>query len=709
MSARPRRTPRTRPGRLLRGLLGVLLGAGALLAPALTGVLPAGAAAMAPTPSPSPSATSRPPVQVSVTDVTPQVLRPGDELVVRATVRNMGDRELTDPRATLRIRRFLISTRGALHQWVSSGTTDPAGTPVQSVALGAPLAPGAQVDVELRVPASALGLAQAPTAWGPRGISVDVTDAGRRQGLDRTFTVWLPADQVTPTRVSVAVPLTGDAVDPTAGRDATGLSTGALARLSDVLEVTADRPEVAWVVDPALLAAVAADDAPAGSTTGTAARVSARGLAAAAAGRDVFALPSLDPDLATLAHAGAGDVAAVATGLAASAPLPVLGTPPRTDLAWPADPVPDQATVTLAAQNGARAVVVGGDGLTARGLTYTPTGRANLLTSAGTIAALVADPTLTNLLTDPAGLTAATAAQRVLAETAVVARERPNDPRHLLLAPGRDWRPDVAVARAELAALAAAPWVTLSPVSTLIGTADPGVERAALPERATVDGEMAASQIGELRAARTELATFATLVPDPNALVKGTDAVVLAPLSVAWRADPPGRDVVVRNVVAELAARRTGVFVVPGSVLNLISQTGTFPVGLRNDLDQDVTVQVALVPENRLLVVAKSESVTVPAGSETQARIPFHAVGSGDVQVEVTLLAPDGTAVSGPIPFTVRVRADWENVGTAVVAGVLGLMFLFGIARTIRRGQTANRGASDAEIAEIAGPREDQP
>jgi len=707
MSAQPGRARRARLGHLLRGLLGGLLGAGVLLAPTVTAASPA-AAATTPTPTPSASSPIELPARIDVTDVMPQTLRPGDDLVVRATVHNTGNNQLADPRATLRIKRVLISTRSALDQWTNSGATDSAGTVVQTVALGAPLAPGTQEDVELRVPASALALATGPTAWGPRGLSVEVTDAGRRQGLARTFTVWLPTDAVQSTRLSVAIPLTGDAVDPTA-TDAAAVSPQTLIRLDDLLAVTKDHPEVAWVVDPALLATVAAGAGPPGTpASGADVRTLASGLTAAAAGRDVFALPSLDPDLAALAHADAGDIAATATALAASASLPVIGTPPRTDLAWPADPVPDRATVMLAAQTGAHAVVVTGAGLAPRDLTYTPTGRATVKTAAGDVAALVADPILTDLLTEPTGQTAATAAQRMLAETAVVARERPNDPRHVLLAPDRGWRPDVAVARAQLAALATAPWITLSPLSTLIGTADPRVTRDTLPEKATVERELPPAEIGALRTARTQLATFATVVPDPKALLKGADAQVLAPASVAWRLAPRGRTTVVNAVIANLATRSTGVAVVPGSVLNLISQSGTFPVGLRNVLDQDATVQVALVPANRLLVVAADQTVTVPAGSEMQARIPFRAVGSGDVRVQVTLLAPGGAPISGPSSVTVRVRADWENLGTAGVAGALGLAFLFGIGRTIRRGKTAKRGASLVQTAEIAGPPDDQ-
>ena len=40
-----------------------------------------------------------------------------------------------------------------------------------------------------------------------------------------------------------------------------------------------------------------------------------------------------------------------------------------------------------------------------------------------------------------------------------------------------------------------------------------------------------------------------------------------------------------------------------------------------------------------------------------------------------------------------RVRADWENVGTAIVGVLLALGLAFGLWRTIRRGQSERRGA----------------
>ena len=68
-------------------------------------------------------------------------------------------------------------------------------------------------------------------------------------------------------------------------------------------------------------------------------------------------------------------------------------------------------------------------------------------------------------------------------------------------------------------------------------------------------------------------------------------------------------------------------------------------------------------------------------------RIPITAVANGNVNVEVHVL-PDaeGRDLAEPATFAVRVRADWETIGTAVVAGLLAIAFVIGLIRTIRRG-----------------------
>src|SRR5690606_41226491 len=95
-------------------------------------------------------------------------------------------------------------------------------------------------------------------------------------------------------------------------------------------------------------------------------------------------------------------------------------------------------------------------------------------------------------------------------------------------------------------------------------------------------------------------------------------------------------------------------------------------------------------PRDPRLVGDEEVTLEVAAQQSATAQVPVHAVGSGDVVVDVRLAAPDGSAIDEPTEIRVRVRADWETVGTAVVAGLLALLLVVGLVRTVRRGR---RGA----------------
>ncbi|MBN9326492.1 MAG: hypothetical protein J0I87_06220, partial [Cellulomonas sp.] len=308
-----------------------------------------GAPAVAASGSPSPSASALDtdlPVSVSIQRVMPTVLRPGDDLTVSVTLRNTGSAGIADPTVALRINRLRPTTRAELSSWIdrSSGVV---GVRLTTVHPGA-LAPGAQLNVDLTVPASAIGLNNVSSGWGPRGLSVDVTDdGGDRAGTARTFALWLPDGTVPQARVSVLLPLTGPARTPTvagganagATPGATGASTsGATAgatpqpspsgtastpssvavapsaaeqaalerlttaggRLRAVLDLARSSPDLGLAVDPALVA-----DA---QVSGAHARAWASDLGTALSGRETFALPWSDPDLATVAHGNGADL-----------------------------------------------------------------------------------------------------------------------------------------------------------------------------------------------------------------------------------------------------------------------------------------------------------------------------------------------------------------------------------------------------------------
>ncbi len=688
-------------------------GVGGAVAAVLAGLL--GGVAGAPAAFGTTDDDGAPAAEVLITSITPRVLGPGEDLRIRGTLRNTGPTAITEPRVAVHLGNTQFISRFSLDLWRSAGDQEALGPTVHTVDLAAPLAPGASVPVDLLVPAGAIGLPTRLTSWGARGLAIQVTDrsapAAGRLSVTRTFALWFPDQQVTATRVSILVPIAGPAIDP-AGSWTTALdeATRPGGRLAAVLAATGGHTEVTWVVDPWLI-----DAAP---QAGGAAPGWADGLLEAMTDREVHLLPYADPDLAALAHAGAGELLVTATrrahDVARSSGLPDGA---RVQLAWPADPLPDQATAGLANSDRTRALVVGpGELLPPAVLTYTPTGRTQVAVGGGEVTVLVPDERLSGALVTgqvlAAGsgspVTGAVAAQDLLAELAVITRERPADGRHLLLTVPRDWSPDPAVVDAQLGAILDAPWVRAEPVSALIGAADPEIDRGTLPSREVARTEVSPGELDQARTAVSLREQLATILADPEGELGDLELELLAPASVAWRADPVGRAAAVSESRSATERLRAGVSVQPGPAVNLVSTSGDMPVDVVNDLDQEVTLQVALVPGDRRLVADEAVPVTIPPRSLATVVIPVHAVQSADVDVRVELRTPDGVVIDDSSHFTVRVRAEWEGIGTAVIGGLLAIVLAIGLIRTIRRGRAGSRTAPQARSGpDTLSPEED--
>ena len=710
---------------------------------ALTGTVAAGPAVAA-TPSPSPSADALP-VTVTIQQVTPSVLRPGEDLTVSVTLRNDGATAITDPIVTLRLNRLRPTSRAELTSWIDR-TSGLIGTWVAGVHPG-PLAPGAQVNADLTVPASAIGLGTASYTWGPRGLGVDVyDDGGDRAGWARTFALWLPSGTVPQARVSVLLPVTGPARTPAvaAGPGATPALTGAGTgvpttstaspsssasaggagsattaasggagtspspaeqaaldrltapggRLQTLLDLARTSPDVGLAVDPALVS-----DAQA---SGARARTWVADLGTTITGRETFALPWSDPDLSAVAHAGSVDLLRAAQQLSTSAGIG--GQPARTDLLWAAPGEVDRTTLALGRAVGAAAVVVGPQALQSAGGSLT-TARADVQTGAGTVTALVPDATLTALLSDPQsvepGGTTATVVQRVLAELAVLTHTGSGEPRDVLVAPARDWTPDATTTPAVLDALSSSPWSRIEPVSAVLGNPDDGSKRAAVPDQASSPDELPPTTVRALATARATTQAFASVTQEPGTLLAGVDDEAVTPLSVAWRALPAERDALAARLVQAIDARRTGLSLAPVSNLNVISASVPYRFSVRNGLPVPVTVRVAVHPRKSCLGTAASDPVTVAAGAEESVPVVLHAAANCDVVVDAEVTDLAGQPVGTGAQFTARVAPTVENVGTGVVGGLLAIGLVLGIVRTVRRGQSARRGSRRAGEDEV--------
>ena len=182
------------------------------------------------------------------------------------------------------------------------------------------------------------------------------------------------------------------------------------------------------------------------------------------------------------------------------------------------------------------------------------------------------------------------------------------------------------------------------------------------------------------------------------------DRDLVAPLSIAYRGDQDARDAAVQLAGIRAEQVQSGIRVIGRADVLLISDTGNLPVRVRNDLPVDATVTVTLQPDDPRLIVETSPTVVIPAGESRDAQVRVRAIASGDANLEVNVLAPSGAAVTAPAEFAVQVRAGWETVGTSVMAAGVGLLFLAGIWRTVRRGRSDRR--TTADVAETVVPQD---
>ena len=718
-----------------------------------------------------------PAMEVQITDITPTVLRPGDDWVIRGTVTNTGSEKLTDPVLRLRFQTYVPSTRSALAAWNVSGDSLVT-TVLLAQQLGTDLRPGQQHSFEMTISPEESPF-YAGAAWGPRGIAIEAT-SGQVQASQRTTVLWYPEEQQVgaPTELSVLVPLTATAEEwAHAATQGTSLADAAAGRLGPVLQA-ADSPRVSWALDPALLEtqplgaeaatrALASEVEPgtastepattsqssgsaAGPAAGTATGQGTDGeqtsddtdptqtttdqgetstpegapsstgdtddqitgtelidrLTARSGGHDVIALPYADADLASLESAAGTELTRAARdrsdylyGEHDIHPIDQVLWPSRYDL---------QSLQTVA-WSGTDTVVLPEDSQPAvTGTTYTPSGRAEVSTGAGDLETALWDTGLSGLFTSD--LTPLQIRQELLAQTAIIARERPSDGRGLLAVAAHDVGADPEQLQAVTDALAAAedvPWLQLTNLRSLLGRTDSGEPREAPPAEPTTEPALDSSAVEEMSQVWSTLESYVAVTDAPQRYLGTVGPNALGTLSTALADDPGTQQLLLDAATQAEQQLQSAVAVESGSSVLLVSAAGDLPISIQSALPVPADVTVRLVPADPRLRAEEEVTATLRPNSTTTVRIPVTAVSNGNVDVYFEVLTPGGDVLASGEPFSVRVRADWESTGTIIVAGLLVIGFVVGLVRTIRRGRPQTRAA--AAVAAGQAIAEDDP
>lgn len=487
---------------------------------------------------------------------------------------------------------------------------------------------------------------------------------------------------------------------------------------------------ITYAVDPALLEAVAALGGehsviePGGARTTRPASADARewlellreALAGAPArngapalpAADLLAVPYADPDVVALTRSrtGLSDDVEQLRLLGRRLAGDVTGAEPLEELAWPPAGQLTAAALDASVSGGATAVVLDEAALPARRFDAgrTPGARTELSSaSGGLINGLVVDDGLSRLLAagpdDDDWQGARLAEQRWIAETAIIAAERPGESRTMLVAPPR--RGDVVPAVAGQALLDAGrlPWLcAVALTAVAAGTercagdvpAEPVVDERGNLQPADGEDEVSPRFLQQVAAVRARADQFTDQV-----LVAGSEqaAQTKARLlrargrteSSAWRSEPVRGRLMLAMLREEVDRLRGQVqLITSGSVL-LTSDSGVISVDVSNALDQPVTVGVQLNdPIEARLTSSDTDVRTIGAGQQVPVRVRVEARVSGQFVVRATLLDRAGQPFGEPVELIAR-STGYGRLALAITGVGAGVLLLAAGVRITRR------------------------
>ena len=435
----------------------------------------------------------------------------------------------------------------------------------------------------------------------------------------------------------------------------------------------------------------------------------------------LVALPWGDSDTAALAHLQQTSLIETAARRTQESAIVKVGAP--TSVSWLASSVTDATTVNALAQPDSTIIASPESLPPSDDLTYTPSG----LGASGDHAVLIPEQSLSGALTgedakptasdqgtpttQSAQATALDTRQLLRSDSAILARQAPALERDIVVAMPRRAASAVqsSVVRERVAALRSVPWTQSQSFSALqehaqqevsaVAEGTSRIDRSEMPDTVIDTNELSADTLAAAGRTATTLQSISSVLSEPAALLGDYTSLEAVVSSASWRSDPKTRSAQIPNAEAAGADVTSSLAAVPSSTINVISSEAQLPVRITSSLNQDVTVQVYLVSNNKRLQVPRTTTVRVPAHQQAKVTVPIQAVGSGDVALTVQVLAADGTTVGTPATVNMRVRADWEGRGTGVIVGVLVAIVVTGTVRTVRRGRRTTVAPAAQETA----------
>jgi hypothetical protein len=739
----PGRPPSARPPRLLRA---VALVAGGTL---LTGLLQVLQTAEAPDAGAATGSGSRT-AAVTLDRVDPRVPTKGGSITVSGTVTNNSKSTITGARVGVRIAPGgPLTSRSAMKSAEdrTGYTSYLDGSEIDGHTVGlAKIPAGESTSFTLKVPVKSLGLdASGVYQFGVALDGETAAEPGEHVlGIKRTFLPWYDSDTTAKaTQINYLWPLTdrphvaargntGSQQTPILLDDDLAKELAPGGRLQVMVDLAKSLP-VTWAIDPDLLATVDFMTkpyrvaGPGGDTTttteGTGTAVANQwlnSLKSAVAGDQVIALPFGDTDLASVAHVGLR-VPGTRSHLKTAGELGVntldtiLSTKTTADVAWPVDGAVDPDIVSVARTAGAQRIIARSDSIVeGDSLSYTP----NAARPIGHgVTAVVADASLSTafsgdmLHAEPANL----AVQDFIAQTLMITMQAPEKQRSVMVAPDR--MPTVSQAQTIAEAISAvdtSAWAATVDFDTVAkAKADPDANRkvpsAKRYPKALRQRELPEDVFKLIATTQDHLNGFVPILTDQDKVTVPFGNSVLRAMSAGWRGQSADAIRFTSSIGVYLTDLINAVHILPKTTLTLSGRSGTIPVTVKNELNQQITGLVLRLTSNtdiRLEIKNPQQPITIDGGHTRTLKFQTSASANGRVKVTAALYTTQGVLYrnSRVVEFDVKITKVTDLVMLIIAAGLL-LLVLAGV--RIYRQRKRQTAADDGGQGENGGEGDD--
>ena len=660
------------------------------------------------------------------------ILRPGADLTVSVTLSNRSGSGIAASSARLFVGRGSVDDHLALAEWM---TSDPGGPATDSLIADVPtpaLASGESVLLPaIVVPATKIVLDD-PGAFGVHRLEVRIGSkaeevVGARSSITVDPGVGGPTASIAAV-MPLTVPSQTTGLIPADLLESLTSPGGTLARELD----QADGRPIALAIDPRIVLSirVLGDSAPDSAVAwlDRLDRIS----------NVTFPLSFADSDVAATSQLGAGiltptafeldpDLFATTIGAepsAAPAPSPSTSPSPsaspvdpaapvlpsladllewdytRDDLVWPRELSVVSADLDTFAGAGGQTAVLTSSNLVGDTADAAPSPVARL----GPHKALVSDATVSALFREAVSSTTnaqwESAIVRLTGSLAAIAAEGADVGAEQVTV--ASLTRDIAAGSFRLGqtldAINGNPWSSGSTLTSAL---------AATPDIATLlDTPVASDRLDQLRsllAAESQAAAFATILIDPTLITGERRLALLALSSQTWAATNAAWAAASAAYLARSSEISSSVQVDTTGTITVLADNGDLPISISNVLDVPVTVYVTVTSARLLLAVRETQvPVTIEANSQKRASIPVQSIANGQVTIAITLTSASGVAVGQTAFAEVTVSAGWETAATTVLAVLVGVVFIAGIVRTVRRRRRGRGFTADASSDAVA-------